>query len=362
MDTTTIGATILYGAVSLAVFKASGQEGCRKDRIVSGICLPVIAVFLVFLMLPGVFSDHTIETESYVLLIVWSIVGLFFFNAVIRKDHARNFGKAIIVWVALLAFIVLMSMTLAERMNEARETSVIGEISNYMDATMDGETLAVSKDEFLEVKLEQLHDADNTSVLIIAGLFGLSFAVMLVNYRSMKEWERKATEERDHARLVAFKDPLTGVKSKHAFAVREGELETQIVDGDADEFGVVVCDVNGLKKINDTLGHKAGDEYIRAACSMLCEYFDHSPVYRIGGDEFVILLQGRDYVARHEILGSINAEIEGNIGKDRVVISLGLAEFDAQVDKSFHEVFMRADGLMYDRKMQLKGMGAVTRD
>jgi len=60
--------------------------------------------------------------------------------------------------------------------------------------------------------------------------------------------------------------------------------------GEAPEFGVIGCDVNGLKKINDTLGHKAGDEYICAACKMLCEYFKHSPVFRIGGDEFVVIL------------------------------------------------------------------------
>lgn len=308
------------------------------------------------------FSDHTIETETYVLMIVWSIVGLVFFNWVIRKDHARNFGKAIIVWVALLAFIVMMSMTLLERLNEAREDAVVEQISSYIDEVADGQTPAMDKDEFLAVKQEELHAADNMSVLVIAGMFGLSLAVMLVNYRSMRKWEQKALEERDAAHNVAFTDPLTGVKSKHAFAVQEGQMETQIVDGQIDEFGIVVCDVNGLKKINDTLGHKAGDEYIRAACAMLCEYFMHSPVYRIGGDEFVVLLQGRDYEARHKNLGAINAEIEGNISNEKVVMSLGLSDFEPEVDRSFHEVFTRADELMYERKMQLKSMGAVTRD
>ena len=81
--------------------------------------------------------------------------------------------------------------------------------------------------------------------------------------------------------------------------------------------------MNGLKKINDTLGHKAGDEYIRAACDMLCEYFKHSPVYRVGGDEFVVLLQGRDYDSRAEIMKNINVKIEENIGAEKVVMSLG---------------------------------------
>ena len=190
---------------------------------------------------------------------------------------------------------------------------------------------------------------EETLIYGTAGLFGLSLAVMFVNYFSMQKWEKIATDERDQARTAAF-------------AVQEGKMETAIIDGEAGEFGVIVCDVNGLKKINDTLGHKAGDEYIRSACQMLCEYFKHSPVFRVGGDEFVVLLEGKDYEVRHEILKDINQAIEENIGSGKVVASLGLAEYDRNTDQSFHEVFKRADDLMYQRKLQLKEMGAVTRD
>ena len=362
VDTTTMGATILYGAASLAVFKASGQEGCKRNRFISGICLIIMVVFLVYLLFPGMFADHTIETETYILMAAWSILGLFFFNRVIRKDHARKFGRAIVVWIALLAFIVVMAMTWAERLNESRENVIVNEISDYMDGTGDSKNLAMEKEEFLEIERERLHDANNTSVLVIAGLYGLSLIVMMTNYHSMHKWEQKAQEERDEARTAAFTDPMTGVKSKHAFAVREGQMETKIVEGEMEAFGIIVCDVNGLKRINDTLGHKAGDEYICAACKMLCEYFKHSPVYRVGGDEFVVLLEGHDYEERAEILKDINTAIEGNIGTDRVVASLGLAVYDPEKDHYFHEVFKRADGLMYERKQQLKSMGAVTRD
>ena len=362
VDTTTIGSAIIYGFASAAVFKASKQEGSRPDRILSGICMFILVAFLAYLLFPGVFSDNTIETESYTLMAGWSVLGLFFFNRVIRKDHARNFGKAIIVWIALLAFIVMMATILAQRVNEARENVVIDAIGSYMDGTADSETLAMDGKAFLEIQRERLHAADNMSVFVIAGLFILSLGVMFVNYSSMKKWEKKTADERDHARSVAFTDPLTGVKSKHAFAVQEGTMETQITDGTAGAFGVIVCDVNGLKHINDTLGHKAGDEYIRAACALLCEHYKHSPVFRVGGDEFVILLQGRDYEARHELLRDINAKIEENLRMGKVVASLGMAEYDAAADASFHEVFKRADDLMYERKIQLKAMGAKTRD
>ena len=362
VDTTTIGATIIYGFAAAAVFKASKQEGDRRNYILSGVCLAVLAVFLLFLLFPNLFSDHTIETETYVLMTVWSLLGLLFFNRVIRKDHARNFGKAIIVWIALLAFIVLMTMTWVERMNEAREDAVVDEIYAYFDGTADSETLATDEATFLETQRERLHRADNTSVFIITLLFGMSLAVMVANYVSMRKWESKAAEERDEARTVALTDPMTGVKSKHAFILAQQKCDAAIAGSAADEFAVAVCDVNGLKVINDTLGHKAGDEYIIKASEMICDIFHHSPVYRTGGDEFVVILTGRDYPIRKELMLTLHDRSVRHIGANGVVISGGLSDYKPGEDASFHDVFERADALMYEEKKLLKGMGAVTRE
>ena len=157
VDATTIGSTIIYGFASAAVFKVSRREGKTKDFILSTVCLIILVVFLALLLFPGVFSDHTLETETYVLMTVWSLLGTFVFHWVIRKDHARNFGKAIIVWIALLVFIVLMTMTWVERMNEIREDAIIDEIQSYMDGTGDSGTLAMDEKEFFEVQREKLH-------------------------------------------------------------------------------------------------------------------------------------------------------------------------------------------------------------
>ena len=362
VDTTTFGAVVLYGFASMTAFKASGQEGCKKDRIISGICIPIMFVFMVFLLFPGVFSDHTIETETYALLIIWSILGLIFFHGVIQKDHARTFGKAIIVWISLLAFIIVMSMTLAERVSEARQDVVIGEIQHYIDGTADSDTLAMGNEEFLEMQSKRLHDADNTSILVIIGLFGISLVVMLVNYRTMQKWEKKALEERDEAHTIALTDPTTGVKSRHAFLLKQKEVDAAIEEGIANEFSVVICDVNGLKVINDTLGHKAGDEYILNASRMVCKIFQHSPVYRVGGDEFVAFLTGHDYLARKELMQELHDRSVAHIGTKGVVISGGLSDYRIGEDASLHDVFERADALMYEEKLLLKNMGAITRE
>ncbi|MBR6351845.1 MAG: amino acid permease, partial [Firmicutes bacterium] len=362
VDATTMGATIIYGFASAAVFKASGLEGRKKDRFISGICLFILAAFAVFLLFPNVFSDYTIETETYVLMAVWSFLGLIYFHRVIRKDQVRKFGKAIIVWLALLVFIVLMAMTWAERLNVSRENAIMAEIASYIDGTADAGTLGLGKDEFLAIQLDRLHASNNTSVFVIVGLFVLSLIVMLTNYLSMQKWEQKATSERDEARIVALTDPLTGVKSKHAFLLRQKELNDSIAAGVAEKFAVVVCDVNGLKVINDTLGHKAGDEYIISACKMICDIFQHSPVYRTGGDEFVVILHDRDYLIRKELVLALHDRSVEHISTNEVVISGGLSDYKPGQDTSFHDPFERADALMYEEKKLLKGMGAISRE
>ena len=362
VDATTFGATMIYGFASIAVFKSSGQDGSKKDRVISGICLFILVAFAVFLLFPSVFSDYTIETETYVLMAVWSFLGVLYFNWVIRKDEDRKFGKAIIVWLALLVFIVLMAMTWAERLNETRENTIIAEISAYMDGTADPEILEQDKEVFLNGQLRRLHTADDISVYLIVGLFGLSLVVMLVNHVSMQRWERKASRERDEARTVALTDPLTGVKSKHAFLLKQKEIDTLLEEEAAVEFAVVVCDVNGLKVINDTLGHKAGDDYIRSACKMICDIFQHSPVYRTGGDEFVVVLQGRDYLIRKELVLALHDRSVAHISTKEVVVSGGLSDYRPGEDTSFHDPFERADALMYEEKKLLKGMGAISRE
>ena len=362
VDTTTIGATIIYGFVSIAVFKVSGQEGVKKNHFISGICLFILVAFLVFLLFPSAFSDYTIETETYVLMAAWSILGLIYFNFVIRKDHDRKFGKSVFVWIVLLAFVVLNGMTWAERLNESRENVIMTEISEYIDNVASGAISGTDKQEFLNAQLLRLHEADNTSALVIAVLFGLSIGVMIINYSTSNKWEKKAALERDEARTAAMTDPMTGVKSKHAFLLNQKQIDASIEEKTADKFAVVVCDVNGLKLINDTLGHKAGDEYIISASKMICDIFQHSPVYRTGGDEFVVILTGRDYIIRKELVLALHDRSVEHISKKEVVISGGMSDYEPETDTSFHDVFERADSLMYEEKKLLKGMGAISRE
>ena len=172
--------------------------------------------------------------------------------------------------------------------------------------------------------------------------------------------EKDVQKEKEHlaalatANEMARRDELTGTKNKTAYHEMENELQKQIEEGAA-SFGIVVCDINGLKVINDTEGHKAGDDYIRTACRLVCRVFHHSPVFRIGGDEFAVVLRGQDYTNRESLISMVRRQVEENIrmGEGAVVAS-GLAVYRPDQDRSVEDVFNRADSEMYGDKARLK--------
>ncbi len=157
------------------------------------------------------------------------------------------------------------------------------------------------------------------------------------------------------SREFANRDALTGVKTKNVFAGAEEQWNSRIASGEPVAFAVVVCDVNGLKRVNDTLGHKAGDQLIKDAAAVVCTTFKHSPVYRIGGDEFVAVLSGADYEDRLDLIRNIQEKVEQAAMEGGVVLACGMAEFDS-MDKCFADVFNRADQAMYENKKMLKSV------
>ena len=170
--------------------------------------------------------------------------------------------------------------------------------------------------------------------------------------------EKEQLQALNQANELARRDELTGVKNKNAFQEFEASIQQTLDSGETQyPFAVVICDINNLKIINDTKGHKAGDEYIRAACRMICLIYSHSPVFRIGGDEFAVLLRGIDYEERDFLHDKLYSQVIENMKSPELpVIAAGMSVFDPETDKHFSDVFERADKIMYDEKLRLKNM------
>ena len=159
------------------------------------------------------------------------------------------------------------------------------------------------------------------------------------------------------AKEAAGRDALTGIRNKNAYAAEENRWNERIAKGEVTEMAVAVCDLNGLKLTNDTLGHKEGDNLLKAATAAICNTFRHSPVFRIGGDEFVAILVGGDFENREALVERFRRENKARSDADEggVVVACGYADLRPGVDTRLEEVFDRADAAMYENKRQLKG-------
>ena len=204
--------------------------------------------------------------------------------------------------------------------------------------------------------------ASSRKQIIMTLSFVVLFAtVLLLEFRSMSKRRLEAEKETSRTfKNMANTDSLTGIRNKLAYSDNEEALNNLIRAKEIDKLAVVVCDINGLKYVNDNEGHAAGDKLIRDASRLICEYFDHGAVFRIGGDEFAVLLQGRGYDSLKEDIDAFNRKAEENIASGGVVVSLGYATL-LPTDTELHEMFERADQMMYTRKKELKEMGAHTR-
>lgn len=184
----------------------------------------------------------------------------------------------------------------------------------------------------------------------------IHFIVGLENINDEVKKEQEQIKALDRANALARCDGLTGAKNMTAYREFEDSIQESIDSGlGHSPFAIAVCDINDLKSINDIKGHKAGDEYIRSAFRMICGIFAHSPVFRIGGDEFAVVLAGGDYDRRErleDILKKRSAEnLESGEGP---AVAVGIAVYDALNDRSVSDVFRRADENMYADKAVLK--------
>lgn len=160
---------------------------------------------------------------------------------------------------------------------------------------------------------------------------------------------------------LANRDALTGIRNKLAYDKEVKKIEWEIGSGNLD-YGVAVIDLNFLKRINDTFGHDKGNIAIKKLCALVCTIFDHSPVFRIGGDEFVVIIKGQDFAVVDQLIAKFDKTI-AQISEDqtldyweRISAALGFSRFNPQTDNCFESMFRRADQEMYKRKKAMKAI------
>lgn len=182
--------------------------------------------------------------------------------------------------------------------------------------------------------------------------FALLLYIVSLVYTTMKEAEELVQKAQDAERL-AYTDELTGLNNRTAYneAVEKIDLTKGV-------HTVFMCDLNNLKKCNDTMGHHWGDTYIKISAGIIQESFaDIGRAYWIGGDEFCIISDVDDPEQIQAAYDKLVYRVEEyNTGTSviEIGIAVGYARYDANIDKNLEDTRIRADQFMYLNKEMIK--------
>lgn len=208
---------------------------------------------------------------------------------------------------------------------------------------------------------------DNKAIVIflITLIISMLWLIVVQNrlIRAKNEAKKHSMKVRELSHRV-FVDALTSVRNKGGYDDYILHLKERIKKKDVVEFGICMFDCDNLKVINDKYGHEKGDVYLKTAAKAICEVFQHSPVFRIGGDEFTLILLNEDFKNRTELINlfKVNCNTVNEQAKndwEQIHISIGCAISELSNMASVDDVLRKADQLMYENKRKRKGSKEV---
>ena len=176
----------------------------------------------------------------------------------------------------------------------------------------------------------------------------VGLSLMFIHYSEFSQLETDM-RLREQIKLVSL-DALTGISNRHAYI--EALQEMNKMDYMPDDLVIFSIDINGLKKVNDTLGHNAGDELICAAADCITNVFDkYGKCYRTGGDEFIVIanMDKANIIPVSKQLNKVGAAWKGKATKG-VSFSIGSATRVDNPKLQFEKLVILADQRMYKEK------------
>jgi len=173
---------------------------------------------------------------------------------------------------------------------------------------------------------------------------------------SIRQTAKQLKKKIDYINNLAYMDTLTGVKNNTAYLQELSVIKEDIADGNI-SFALFIIDLNGLKKINDTYGHDVGNDFIIATSNMITEVFGKERVFRVGGDEFAVILRGINKARADELEEVFERRVANGQGNLKISVAIGSAVYQKDSDYDYKDVFRRADIKMYERKQAMKQRG-----
>ncbi len=187
------------------------------------------------------------------------------------------------------------------------------------------------------------------------GRFGFLLYIIVIGLASTKESAAlmKMGLEANAYQKLAYTDQMTGMNNRTRFNIDFSELSKN-----PEDIAVIDFDLNNLKYTNDTFGHSVGDLYIKNCATIIHDIFDGiGKCYRVGGDEFVVLIEKASTVDLTHYMAMLESSVDTcnrENRKLRMQIAYGYAVFTTNTDKDLEDTYNRADKMMYTNKKDKK--------
>ena len=211
--------------------------------------------------------------------------------------------------------------------------------------------------QFLNQYAFEVFDKDSASVLafdfvVFSIIFYSTLVLIFASVKDIAEMNKRAFEN-DELKNIAYIDGLTKIKNRAAYVKFVKRQMLNHRREETPDYILVMLDIDGFKNINDTKGHAEGDAVLKCVGAVIAKHFSACESFRIGGDEFVILLEHKSVSDVETQIEQMNKELRNVNG---ITVSYGCSKVDFDTDKPFELAFKKADESMYINKQQKKSI------
>ena len=259
VDVATVGTVIAYAYTSAAAFSRARADGnvLTKATGVCGLLLSVV-IFAIFIV-PNYFSGTMMSTESYLILVMWCILGFLYYLYVLRRDNLQRYGRSLVVWVALIVLILVMShMWMRQGMHDAM-TRAFDSIGRFQDSVSNVDAVVQDKmwNTHLDEQLATMNSSLVRSGLAQAGLMIVTLAIMFTLFTIVRRRERRLEHEKTMSKSYFFSTVSHDIRTPLNAIVGFSEMLKSGLDTEAEREqaldSILVSGRTLLGLINDVL-------------------------------------------------------------------------------------------------------------